>query len=643
MKNGFVKVACATPKVRVADCKYNTNEITRLAKSISDEGASLIVFPELCITGYSCGDLFLNGTLVTGALDSLFDFLDDSADLDAAVVVGLPFSFGGKLYNCAAVCKSGELLALVPKKNIPMYANLYEGRYFSSAPEEGEYIVIGDSEVYFGNDVIFSSDDLDGFSFGVEICEDLFAPSSPSADLASAGAYIICNPSASDEAVGRPEQRRSAVTVQSSKCICAYAYTSCGYGESTTDGVSGGHRMIAECGRLIAESEPFALSDKCYTVTDIDLDKIAHDRAKVNTFSSTPSKDIEVIPFNHEIKDIKLTRSINAYPFVPSDESEKTARAEYILSMQAYALARRMEAAYAKTAVIGISGGLDSTLALIVACKAIDLLSRPRTDIIGVTMPCFGTTKRTRGNAEKLCEQLNVSFRTVNISRSVRSHFKDIGHDENDHSVVYENSQARERTQVIMDISNATGGIVVGTGDLSELALGWATYNGDHMSMYGVNASIPKTLVRCLVGHYASVMESEGKTLLASVLRDILATPVSPELLPASADGSIAQITEDLVGPYELHDFFIYNFVRHGYSPRKLLFLAENAFAGVYTRETILKWLKVFVRRFFTQQFKRSCVPDGPKVGSVALSPRGDWRMPSDASYALWMSELEEL
>lgn len=626
MKNGFIRVAAVTPALKVADCGYNVREMIALAKECTDKGASLIVFPELSITGYTCGDLFLTRTLIDRAREALEKFCEETSELDSVSIVGLPYIIKGKLYDCAAVCQRGSVLGITAKSCIASHGEFSEGRYFNAFCDDG-------------SGSVYVSERISGFSFAVAIGEDAY--SEEAMELCTAGATIILNPSATSEVVGKAEHRRLMARAASKRSICGIVTASAGVGESTTDLVFAGHDIICECGDIIAERKPFACEK--YIISEIDVDSILHDRAADTLFSCSSEAYVNDVTFGHEIKESVLTRKIDRMPFVPEDKGEREERARTILDIQANGLARRLSAAYAKTAVIGISGGLDSTLALIVACRAMDILGRSRKDIIGVTMPCFGTTKRTKGNAEKLCEALGISFRTVNIAKSVRSHFKDIGHDEDDHNVVYENSQARERTQVIMDISNETGGMVIGTGDLSELALGWATYNGDHMSMYGVNADVPKTLVRMLVGCYADEMEKSGGGKLAGVLRDILDTPVSPELLPANTDGSIAQVTEDLVGPYELHDFFIYNFVRHGYTPRKLLMLAQVAFEGVYDREFILKWLKVFFRRFFTQQFKRSCVPDGPKVGSVALSPRGDLKMPSDASYAMWLEELEAL
>lgn len=645
MKNGFVKVACATPSVRVADCAYNIKEMIALTKEANRMGASLVVFPELSVTGYSCGDLFLSETLLDGAVSALKSFLTETEGLETMAVLGLPIRSGGKLYNCAAVCFGGQLLGLVPKTHIPDHSEFYEKRYFAPAPKDDTCVFLDNESdiVLMSARAIFSSTVCEGFNVGVEICEDLWVAEQPSAKLCAAGASIICNLSASNETVGKDSYRREMVKVQSARCVCAYLHASCGSEESTTDIVFSGHNVIAENGTVLAERLPFSDSSEKLIYTDIDVQRINRERYRISTFESYSGNEYRFMPFDHDMKETSLSRFVDPHPFVPEDEEERSRRAEQILSIQAHGLAKRLTAAYAKTAVIGISGGLDSTLALIASCKAMDLLGRPRTDILGVTMPCFGTTKRTKSNAELLCKHLGVSFRTVNITKTVRMHLKDIGHDESVHDVVYENSQARERTQVIMDIANAHNGLVVGTGDLSELALGWATYNGDHMSMYGVNASVPKTLVRHIVRYYADKMLAEGQKTLANVLYDILNTPVSPELLPANDDGSIAQVTEDIVGPYELHDFYLYNFVRYGFSPSKLLRLAQTAFGDSYDRETLIKWMRVFFKRFFSQQFKRSCLPDGPKVGSVSLSPRGDWKMPSDACAGLWLSEIDQL
>ena len=634
MKDGFIRCGCAVPDLRVADCAYNAEEIIKAVKEAAANECSLLTLPELCITGYTCGDLFLSKVLLDGAENALLPILEETKDTDIIFIAGLPLSHAGKLYNCAAVCLNGRVLGFVPKKNIPNYSEFYEARHFTPWNGGFETVPVIRFNTVMGNMTFASYDDPD-FVFGVEICEDLWVPSSPSDELAKRGALIICNPSASDEVIGKKEYRRKLVEMQSAKLVCGYVYTDCGFGESTQDMVFSGHSLICENGCRITESKPF---EGGIVYGDIDLERLSAERRRMSTYPHTENAGNERY-FKLKIPDIKLGRHFAPMPFVPADRNDLAARCEEILTMQATGLATRLRHINGKTAVIGLSGGLDSTLALIVTVHAFDMLSLDRKGIIAVTMPCFGTTKRTKSNALILAEAYGASIREIDISASVRQHFKDIGQSEDVHDVSYENGQARERTQVIMDIANMTGGIVIGTGDLSELALGWATYNGDHMSMYGVNCSIPKTLVRHLVSYEAD--RNEGQ--LSDVLKDILDTPVSPELLPPAEDGTISQKTEDIVGPYELHDFFLYYTVRCGFSPKKIFRIAKTAFAGTYADEVILKWLRTFTRRFFSQQFKRSCLPDGPKVGSVTLSPRGDWRMPSDASAALWLKELDDI
>lgn len=635
MNDGFIRCGSAVPAVKAADCNKNADEIIKLIREAAENSCSLLVFPELCITGYTCGDLFLSKTLIDGAASALDRIVRETADIDIVFVVGLPVSLTGKLYNCAAVCCKGELLGLVPKKNIPCYSEFYEARHFT--PWNGEYTFAGDKYdgAPFGK-LLFYCESNPEFTFGTEICEDLWVPESPSAELAKNGALIICNPSASDEVIGKKEYRRKLVEMQSAKLICGYIYTDCGFGESTQDMVFSGHSMIYENGTRLSESKPFSNG---IIYGDIDLEKLSGERGRMNTYPvDQHNGEYYYAGFDIAPKSFRLDRFFPRTPFVPSSKTDLAERCEEIITMQATGLATRLKHIGCKTSVIGLSGGLDSTLALIVTVHAYDMLGLDRKGIIAVTMPCFGTTKRTKNNALALAEAYGATLRDINIAASVRQHFADIGQDESVHDVTYENCQARERTQVIMDIANKEGGIVIGTGDLSELALGWATYNGDHMSMYGVNCSIPKTLVRHLVDYEAQTSEEK----LSAVLKDVLDTPVSPELLPPSADGTISQKTEDIVGPYELHDFFLYYMVRCGFSPRKIYRIAKQAFEGAYGDDTILKWLKIFIRRFFSQQFKRSCLPDGPKVGTVTLSPRGDWRMPSDASAELWLSELEQ-
>ena len=636
MKDGFIRCGCAVPDLKVADCEYNAEQIINAVKEAAANGCSLLTLPELCITGYTCGDLFLSKVLLDGAEKALFHILEETKDLEIIFIAGLPLSYSGKLYNCAAICLKGRVLGFVPKRNIPNYSEFYEARHFTPWDGGNSLVSIPRFNTRMGEMLFGSYDDPD-FVFGVEICEDLWVPSSPSEELALNGALIICNPSASDEVIGKKEYRRKLVEMQSAKLVCGYVYTDCGFGESTQDMIFSGHSLICENGTRLTESKPFSNG---IIYGDIDLEKLAGERRRMNTYPGTSGDNtIDVRMFSLKVPELKLCRRFAPMPFVPADRNDLAARCEEILTMQATGLATRLRHIHGKTAVIGLSGGLDSTLALIVTVHAFDMLQLDRKGIIAVTMPCFGTTKRTKSNALTLAEAYGAEIREIDISASVRQHFRDIGQSEDVHDVSYENGQARERTQVIMDIANMTGGIVIGTGDLSELALGWATYNGDHMSMYGVNCSIPKTLVRHLVSYEADRVSGE----LSAVLKDILDTPVSPELLPPAEDGTISQKTEDIVGPYELHDFFLYYMVRCGFSPKKIFRIAKIAFEGAYPDDVILKWLKIFVRRFFAQQFKRSCLPDGPKVGSVTLSPRGDWRMPSDASAALWQKELEDI
>lgn len=643
MKHGFIKVAAASFESRVADTEHNINKCIELTRKAYESGVKLIVFPELCITGYTCSDLFYSEKLLNGALDGLKKFIYATAEYDILSVIGLPFSCADKLYNCAAVVKGGRLLGLVPKKNIPNYAEFYEARQFSPAPEQNYSVIFEDGYVMLGTNQIFVCTNMPSFKVGIEICEDLWCHEAPSSLLCAAGATVIANLSASNETIGKEEYRRSLVTIQSAKASAGYVYSSCGFGESTTDIVFSGHCIIAENGTVLTEKLPFDFENEL-TVTEIDTQRLIYDRRRSNTFSKdTHGRQFCEIEFDMEECDTELTRYVDPAPFVPANENERAKRCETILSIQSVGLAQRIKCAHAKKIVVGISGGLDSCLALLVMTRATDMLKLPRTDIIAVTMPCFGTTKRTKNNATVLCEQLGVDFRCVNIFDSVNMHFTDIGHDPKIKNVVYENCQARERTQVLMDIANAEGGLVVGTGDLSELALGWATYNGDHMSMYGVNASVPKTLVRHIVKYFADIENEKGNHTLSNALYDILNTPVSPELLPMDENGEISQKTEDLVGPYEIHDFYLYNMIRYGFAPQKLYRLAKYALGDKYDSGILLKWLEVFIRRFFAQQFKRSCLPDGPKVGSVSLSPRGDWRMPSDASSKIWLDEIEEI
>lgn len=639
MQYGFIKTATATPRIRVGDCAYNAQQIIACCTQAAQAGAELVCLPELCVTGYTCGDLFFQQRLIDGALDAVQDIARGTAALDAVLCIGAPLRCGGKLYNCAVVLQRGAVLGVVPKSFLPNYNEFYEKRQFTPAPDAMQTITIGGAEAPFGTRLLFCCESVPDFVLAVEICEDLWAPLPPSTLHALAGATVVCNLSASDELIGKAGYRRALVTGQSARLLCGYLYCDAGDGESTTDMVFAGHNLIAENGTLLTES---ALFENGIQYTEIDVQRLAGERAKNTSFPAAIDNSYLRVGFALPERAAVLTREISAAPFVPQDAQERAMRCEGILAMQANGLKKRMEHTGCRSAVLGISGGLDSTLALLVTVRAFALLQKPLSDIIAVTMPCFGTTHRTRSNAEKLCDALGVTLRCVDITSTVNSNFADIGQDPENHDTTYENVQARVRTLVLMNIANSAGGLVVGTGDLSELALGWATYNGDHMSMYGVNGSVPKTLVRHIVSTAADTADAAGNGALAAVLRDILATPVSPELLPAE-NGVISQETEELVGPYALHDFFLYYAVRWAFSPGKVYFLAKYAFAGEYDGATVFKWLRIFYRRFFAQQFKRSCLPDGPKVGSVTLSPRGDWRMPSDACAALWLAELDAL
>ena len=640
MKHGFVRVAAATPVIRVADCGYNAEKILEYIEKAEKQEIKLVVFPELCITGYTCGDLFLQDTLLRCAMEEVKRIAEFTVNKELVAVVGFPYLINGKLYNTAAVIQRGMVLGLVPKMSIPNYTEFYEARYFTSGIEEPFLINFMGEEIYFGSRILFQCLNMPEFILGVEICEDLWIPLSPSISHCVAGASIIANLSASDELTGKDSYRRELVKSQSARLICGYIYSDAGEGESTTDVVFGGHNLIAENGILLSESNTF---ENGMIVTELDLGKLKSERRRMHTYLGQNTLAYIVAPFsfqegNNELPLLTLTRYIDPAPFVPSAVAEREKRCRDIINIQALGLKTRLAHIGTKHAVIGISGGLDSTLALLVTNKAFEMLNLDKKGIIAVTMPCFGTTDRTYQNAVSLAECLGVTLREIPLREAVELHFKDIGHDKNRHDITYENSQARERTQVLMDLANLYDGIVVGTGDMSELALGWATYNGDHMSMYGVNSSVPKTLVRFLVSYFAEITENEKLNL---VLIDVLNTPVSPELLPPK-DGEISQKTEDIVGPYELHDFFLYYILRFGFEPSKVYRLAVIAFEANYEADVILKWLKVFYKRFFSQQFKRSCLPDGPKVGSVSVSPRGDLRMPSDASVAIWLRELEK-
>ncbi len=641
MKDGFIRVAAVTPKIRVADPVYNQERIMEKIAEAEEKRAVVTVFPELCITGYTCGDLFLMEPLLQQAKEALLRIAEDTACKNMLVFVGVPIAHKGRLYNTAAALANGKVLGLVPKRCIPSYNEFYEGRHFAEGMEGTVEVDLAEGvRAPMGTHLMFMPDSLPEFKICAEICEDLWAPNPPSIAHALAGANLIVNLSASNESTGKDRYRKSLVQGQSARLICSYVYASAGEGESTQDLVFSGHNLIAENGIMLAEAERFQ-NQSVYG--EIDIQKLNGQRRRMTTFQERTDSHQE-ISFHLRREDTTLTRAVDPMPFVPTDAEERQKRCEEILAMQSMGLKKRLEHTHCSCAVVGISGGLDSTLALLVTVRAFDLLGLPRNGICAVTMPGFGTTDRTYDNAVNLIQCLGARFQEVDIKEAVRVHFSDIGQQEQVHDVTYENGQARERTQILMDIANKENGLVIGTGDMSELALGWATYNGDHMSMYGVNSSVPKTLVRHLVGYYADCCKDRE---LAGILRDILDTPVSPELLPPQ-DGKISQKTEELVGPYALHDFFLYYMLRFGFGPQKIFRLAECAFCkeGIedsYAPETILKWLEIFTKRFFSQQFKRSCLPDGPKVGTVAVSPRGDLRMPSDASAALWLEQIHKM
>lgn len=636
MDYGFIKVASAVPVVQVADCKYNLSHIEEMIARAEGLGVEIIVFPELSLTGYTCQDLFRQEVLLNGAEQSVMMLLDFTRQLNIIAIVGLPVVVGNLLLNCAAVIQKGKLLSLVPKTYLPNYNEFYEKRWFASSQDlkTTRISFAGSMTTVTSYPQIFTT--INGVHFGIEICEDVWAPTPPSNHLALAGADIIFNLSASDELIGKHAYLKSLLAQQSARTMSGYVYSGCGFGESTQDVVYGGNALIYENGRLLTEGKRFSLDSQMVTA-QIDVEKLRAERRDNTTFVNAQRRmlnedvvGIDCLPI--DLRDFQLEREVNPHPFIP-DTDDMDASCEEIFSIQVMGLAKRLVHTHSKRVVIGVSGGLDSTLALLVCTKTFDKLGYDRKGIFGVTMPGFGTTDRTYRNAVKLMKSLGVTIREISIAKSVTQHFEDIGHDSSVHDVTYENSQARERTQILMDLSNQVGGLVIGTGDLSELALGWATYNGDHMSMYGVNCSIPKTLIKYLVRYVAmSGVDDDSR----DTLMDVIDTPISPELIPADEHGNIKQKTEDLVGPYELHDFFLYYFIRFGFSPSKILLLAGKAFSGKYDEDTISKWLDTFCRRFFAQQFKRSCLPDGPKVGSVSLSPRGDWRMPSDAVSSLW-------
>ena len=633
MKFGYIKVGAYTPEIKVADCSYNVQSIICGINTAKDNGVKILVMPELCVTGYTCADLFYQKILLDGAIDGVKEIAKNTQNSDMLVFVGAPYKIDDKLFNCAFALHRGEIVGIVPKTHIPDYNEYSEKRYFASGKNVKTSVYIDGKEIPFGTDLLFSDPDFSNCVVGAEICEDLWAVNPTSTMLANNGATIIANLSASNETVGKAQRFKSFISSQSARLVCGYVSANAGEGESTTDLVFAGHNLICENGKVLNESQLFSTG---LITSEIDVDFLNYERTKTARDFIPCDEQFLKIPVNFDKVNTKLTRIYPTMPFVPN-ESKMDERASLVLQMQAQALKKRIIHTNTKSLVIGVSGGLDSSLALLVAVKAMKLCNRDTRDIIAVTMPCYGTTKRTYNNAKQLADALGVTLRKVNIAKAVDRHFIDIGHDKSVTDVTFENAQARERTQVLMDIANQTGGMVIGTGDLSELALGWATYNGDHMSMYGVNCSVPKTLIRYLVAYYVKTENNK----LGKVLADILATPVSPELLPAK-DGEIAQVTEDIVGPYELHDFYLYYFVRMGFAPSKIYEIATYTFEGKYTKETIYKWLKTFLRRFFIQQFKRSCVPDGVKIGSVGLSPRGDWKMPTDAVSAMWINELDE-
>ncbi len=639
---GLLRLGVATPELRLADVDFNLKQICLLACQAKSRQCRFLVFPELCLTGYSCGDLFFQQPLQRQVEQALLELARFTAEQQLVLVVGAPLSAGGRLFNCAVLLADGEICGVVPKTFLPNTGEFYEQRWFSSAVERSSnYLLIDDLQIPFGDDLLFRAKDHPACLVGIEICEDAWAVAPPSGSQALVGATLLLNLSASPEILGKQAYRRSLVASQSARCLAAYAYASAGPNESSTDLVFSGHSLIAENGQILAQTERFQF-DNQLAVADVDLERLIGERQRNSSFASGhPEHNFRIQSFPLSSEPVTaLQRPLQRTPFVPPDDEERCARCHEIFQLQTSALVKRLRHTGSQQVVIGLSGGLDSTLALLVTVKAFDRLELDRKGIVAITMPGFGTTARTRGNAENLAELLGVELRIIPIDSAVLQHFEDIGHDETVHDVTYENSQARERTQILMDVANQVGGLVIGTGDLSELALGWCTYNGDHMSMYAVNCGVPKTLVRYLVD-WCATFEFEGEA--ARILHDICATPVSPELLPPDAEGNIGQFTEQVVGPYELHDFFLYQVVRMHFAPKKVLMLAQQAFGDDFSRAELCHWLRQFYQRFFSQQFKRSCLPDGPKIGTVALSPRGDWRMPSDACVDLWLRQLEEL
>ena len=639
MKHGFLKVACATPKIKVADCSYNANEMIDIAKAANDKHVKVLVFPELCITAYTCADMFFSNVLLDGALKALKKYIKETKELDLLSVVGLPMFYENKIYNCAAVVKGGELLGIVAKSNLPTYGEFYEGRYFVPCPDENFSYSFEGKEVPFGRHILFSCRTMPLLKLGIEICEDIWVNTPPSNMLSIAGATLLANLSASNEVVAKDEYRRILVSSQSAKTVSAYIYANCGEGESTTDVVYSGHSIIAENGSIISERIPFDFESEKFITAEVDLEKISLERRRRNTVTTNVDKHIVNVPFDLEIEETQISRHIDPMPFVSSDKDKLARDIKTIRSIQAYGLKQRLESAQINKCVIGVSGGLDSTLALLSTVHTFKIMGKDTKDIIAITMPCFGTTERTKNNACALADALGVTLKEIDICDAVKNHLESIGHDLLTYDSVYENAQARERAQILMDVANGENALVVGTGDVSELALGFTTYGGDHMSMYALNSGIPKTLIPHILAFYA---EDYNNPELTNLINDVIDTPISPELIPAK-DGKISQITEDIVGPYELHDFFLYYMLTYHYSPEKLFRIAQIAFEGKYDSESILSCLKIFTKRFFSQQFKRSCIPDGPKVFGISLSPRGDLRLPSDASSTEWLRLIDEI
>lgn len=637
MKHGFLKVACATPKIRVADCTYNVNELISIAKKANEQHIKVLVFPELCITSYSCADMFFSNVLLDSSYKALVRYIEQTKEYDMLSIIGLPMFYENKIYNCAAVVKGGELLGIVAKSNLPTYGEFYEGRYFVPCPEENIDYCFNGKTVPFGRNILFSCSNMPLLKIGVEICEDIWVNTPPSNMLSLAGATLLANLSASNEVVAKDEYRRILVSSQSAKTVSAYIYANCGEGESTTDMVCSGHSIIAENGSIVSERVPFDYSKGKFITADVDLQKLSLERRRRNTVTTNIDRNIVNVPFDFKIEETKISRYINPHPFVPNDENELQNSINTVRSIQAYGLKQRMAACGAEKCIVGVSGGLDSALALLSTVHAFNIMQRDIQNIIAVTMPCFATSERTKANAIALSKALGVELREIDICDAVDLHLKSIGHSTDVHDTVYENAQARERAQILMDIANDENGIVIGTGDLSELALGFTTYGGDLTSMYALNAGVPKTLIPHILKFYGK----ENPTV-ANVLEDIIKTPISPELIPTK-DGEITQITEDIVGPYEIHDFYLYNMLTHHYSPEKLFRVAQIAFDGKYDNETLKTCLKTFVKRFFSQQFKRSSMPDGPKVFGVGLSPRGDLKMPSDASSEEWLRSIDNI